>query len=145
MKASTEKAVDFPSRTPALAAETNGASGPERAKVSVENRPGRRLPSALEGSSVLGYADISFFFVVVFFLAMMFRIGVHLRVLSQTRLDNPTLPFQLTISLSLIGSLYAIIRFRHGRHVWTFLGWIWPGRIHLVAALVGGISLWDCG
>jgi membrane protease YdiL (CAAX protease family) len=72
---------------------------------------------------------------------MMFRIGVHLHVLSQTRLDNPTLPFQITISLSLIGSLYAIIRHRHGRGVWKLLGWIWPSRIHLVAALLGGIGL----
>src|SRR5260370_38317445 len=78
---------------------------------------------------------------VVFFLAMMLRIGVHLHVLSQARLDSPTLPFQVTISLSLIGSLYAIIRLRHGHGVWAQLGWIWPARIHLVAALAGGIRL----
>jgi membrane protease YdiL (CAAX protease family) len=72
---------------------------------------------------------------------MMFRIGVHLHLLSQTRLDNPTLPFQITTSLSLIGSLYAIIRLRHGGGVWKLLGWIWPSRIHLVAALLGGIGL----
>jgi membrane protease YdiL (CAAX protease family) len=89
----------------------------------------------------LSYADIGFFFVFVFFIAMMFRIGVHLHVLSQTRLDNPTLPFQVSISLSLIGSLYAIIRLRHGRGAWKRLGWSWPTRIHLVAALVAGIGL----
>jgi membrane protease YdiL (CAAX protease family) len=72
---------------------------------------------------------------------MMFRIGVHLHALSQTRLDNPTISFQITISLSLIGSLYAIIRLRHGRGVWKVLGWNWPSRIYLVAALVSGIGL----
>ena len=141
MKANTRKAVDFPSRAATLTAETEGASGSERAKVVLEKRPRPRLPSKPEGSSTLSYADIGFFFVSVFFLAMMFRIGVRLHVLNQTRLDNPTLPFQITISLSLIGSLYGIVWLRHGRDVWTLLGWSWPGRIHLVAALVGGISL----
>jgi len=141
MKANTKKAVDFPSRASTLAAETDGASGSERAKVVLEKRRRPRLPSTLEGSAALSYADIGFFFVFVFFLAMMFRIGVHLHVLSQARLGNPTLPFQITISVSIIGSLYAIIRLRHGRGVWTLLGWSWPSRINLVAALVGGIGL----
>ena len=133
--------MDFHSRAATPAAETEGGSGSEQANASVEERPRRRLPSTLEGSAALSYADTGFFFVAVFFLAMMFRIGVHLNVFNQTRLDNPTLPFQITISLSLIGSLCAIIRLRHGRGVWTLLGWIWPSRIHFVAALLGGIGL----
>lgn len=140
MKATTKKALDCSSRAATLAAETDGTSGFEQAKVVLEKRPRSRLPSTLEGSAALSYADIGLFFFFVFFLAMMFRIGVHLHVLSQARLDNPTLPLQLTISLSLIGSLYAIIRLRHGCPVWALLGWVWPGRIHLVAALVGGIG-----
>jgi membrane protease YdiL (CAAX protease family) len=141
MRANAKKATDFPSRAATSTAEIEGASDSERGKVVVEKRPRRMLPSTLEGSAALSYADVGFFFVFVFFLAMMIRIGVHLHVLSQTRLDNPTLPFQITISLSLIGSLYAIIRLRHGRGVWKLLGWIWPSRIHLVAALLGGIGL----
>ena len=141
MKLTTKKAVDCPSRAGTLAAETDGTGGSEPAKVVLEKCPRRSLPSTLEGSAALSYADIGFFFVFAFFLAMMFRIGVHLHVLGQTRLDNPTLPFRITISLSLIGSLYAIIRLRHGRGVWKLLGWSWPGRIHLVAALLGGIGL----
>src|SRR5437879_3873653 len=141
MKANTKKAVDFPSRAATLAADTEGASGSVQAKAGVEKRPRRRLPSPLEGSAALSYADIGFFFVVVFLLAMMFRIGVHLHVLSQARLDNPTLPFQITTSLFLIGSLYAIIRLRHGRGAWKRLGWSWPTRSHLVVALVGGVGL----
>lgn len=141
MKANARKATDFPSRAATFIAETEGASDYERGKVIVEKRPRRVLPSTLEGSAALSYADVGFFFVFVFFLAMMLRIGVHLHVLSQARLDSPTLPFQVTISLSLIGSLYAIIRLRHGRHVWALLGWVWPGRIHLVTALVGGVGL----
>jgi len=141
MKVTTKKAMDCSSRAVALAAENDGISGSEQAKVVLEKRTRSRLPSTLEGSAALSYADTGFFFVFVFFLAMMFRIGVHLLVLSQTRLDNPTLAFQITISLSLIGSLYAIIRLRHGGGVWRLLGWIWPSRIHLVAALLGGIGL----
>ncbi|MHB8500920.1 MAG: hypothetical protein ACYDHE_08250 [Candidatus Acidiferrales bacterium] len=141
MKANTKKAVAFPLRAVTLVAEADGTSGSEQAKAVLEKRHRSRLPSTLAGGAALSYADIGFFFVFVFFLAMMLRIGVHLHVLSQARLDNPTLPFQITISLSLIGSLYAIIRLRHGRHVWTLLGWSWPGRIHLVAAWVGGIGL----
>ncbi len=141
MKTNTKRVVDLPSRSATFTAETEEASGSERAKVVFEKRPRPRLPSALEGSAALGYADIGYFFVSAFFLAIMFRIGVHLHVLNQTRLDNPTLPLQLAISLSLIGSLYAIIRLRHGRGVWMRLGWSWPARIHLVAVLVGGIGL----
>jgi membrane protease YdiL (CAAX protease family) len=141
MKVTTKKAVDCSSRAATLVAETDGTSGSAQAKVVLEKRTRSRLPSTLEGSAALSYADIGFFFVFVFFLAMMFRIGVHLHVLSQTRVDNPTLPFQITISLSLIGSLYAIIRLRHGRGAWKRLGWSWPSRIHLVAALVTGTGL----
>jgi len=141
MKADTKKAVDFPSRAARLAAETGGAARSDRARTVVKKRPRLRLPSTLEGSAALSYADIGFFFVSVFFLAMIFRIGVRLHVLNQTRLDNPTFPFQVAISLSLIGLLYAIIRLRHGRDVWTLLGWVGPGRIHLVTALLAGIGL----
>jgi membrane protease YdiL (CAAX protease family) len=141
MKVTIKKAVGCSSRAGTLAAETYGTSGSEEAKGVREKRPPSRLPSTLEGSAALSYADIGFFFVFVFFLAMMFRIGVHLHVLSQTRLGNPTLPFQIATSLSLIGSLYAIIRLRYGRGAWKRLGWSWPGRIHLVAALVAGIGL----
>jgi membrane protease YdiL (CAAX protease family) len=141
MKAKTKEAMGCFVRTITIAAETDGTSSSEQAKVVLEIRPRLRPPSTLEGSAALSYTDIGLFFVFVFFLAMMFRIGVHLHALSQTRLDNPTLPFQITISLSLIGSLYAIIRLRHGRGVWKFLGWIWPSRIHLVAALLCGIGL----
>jgi len=141
MKANAKKATDFPSRAATFIAETEAASDSERRKVVVEKRPRRMPPSTLERSAALSYADVGFFFVFVFFLAMMFRIGVHLHALSQTRLDNPTLPFQITICLSLISSLYTIIRLRHGGGVWKLLGWIWPSRIHLVAALQGGIGL----
>lgn len=141
MKANAKKATDFSSRAATFIAETEGASDSERAKVVVEKRPHRMLPSTLEGSAALSYADVGFFFVFVFFLAMMLRIGVRLHVLDQTRLDNPTLPFQITTSSFLIGSLYAIIRLRHRRPVWALLGWVRPSRIHLVAALVGGIGL----
>src|SRR6266446_2926368 len=135
MRANTRKVVDFHSRAATPAAETEGGSGSEQANASVEGAPPPEASVYLEGRAALSYADTGFFFVAVFFLAMMFRIGVHLNVFNQTRLDNPTLPFQITISLSLIGSLCAIIRLRHGRGVWTLLGWIWPSRIHFVAAL----------
>src|SRR5258707_2358461 len=141
MRANTRKVVNFHSRAATVAAETEGGRGSEQANASVKDRPRRRLPSTLEGSAALSYADIGFFFVSVFFLAMIFRIGVRLHVLNQTRLDNPTFPFQVAISLSLIGLLYAIIRLRHGRDVWTLLGWVGPGRIHLVTALLAGIGL----
>lgn len=141
MNANTKKAAEVSTRVATLAAETEGKSGSDRAKVTVEGRPRWMHQSTIEGSAALSYADVGLFFVFVFFLAMMLRIGVHLHVLSQARLDSPTLPFQVTISLSLIGSLYAIIRVRHGHDVWAQLGWIWPARIHLVAALAGGIGL----
>jgi hypothetical protein len=122
MKVTTKKTADCSPRATTLAAETDGTSGPERAKVVLEKHTRSRLPSTLEGSAALSYADIGFFFFFVFFLAMMCRIGVRLQVLSQTRLGKPAVPFQITLSLSLISSLYAIVRLPHGRGVWTFLG-----------------------
>jgi len=79
MNPKTKQAADSPSRAATPAAEIEGVSGSERAKVVLEKRPRQTLPSTLEGSAALSYADIGFFFVFVFFLAMMFRIGVHLR------------------------------------------------------------------
>jgi membrane protease YdiL (CAAX protease family) len=100
-----------------------------------------KLPPSLEASAPWGYADAALFFVAVFFLAVIFRLGVHLHLLSRTALDNPRLSVQVLISLALIGSLYAIVRLRHGPCAWTLLGWSWPRRIYVVAALLGGIGL----
>lgn len=81
MKANAKKATDLPSRTATPTAVTEGAGGSERGKVVVEKRPHRMPPSTLEESTALSYSDVGFFFVFVFFLAMMLRIGVHLHVL----------------------------------------------------------------
>ena len=114
----------FPSRAAARATETDGAKSSEQAKVGVEKRPRPNLPSTLEGSAPLSYAVIDFLFVAAFFLAMMFRIGVHLHILNQATLGNPTLIFHISISLYLISSLYTIIRLRRGRYVLALLAWI---------------------
>lgn len=120
----------------------NGVGYPSQAgTLAFKERRRPKLPSALDGSAALSYADIGLFSVSVFLLAVVFRIGVHLHVLRQTTLDNPNLLFQIAISLFLIGSLYAIVRLRHGRDVWSLLGWNRAARIHLVAALVGGIGV----
>jgi membrane protease YdiL (CAAX protease family) len=140
MNANSKKGVGYPSQAGTLAAETAPAKSLERGEVALKKRRAR-LSSTLEGSATLTYADVGLFFVSVFVLAVIFRIGVHLHVLSQTALDNPSLSFQIAISLFLIGSLYAIVRLRHGRKAWILLGWSWPDRIHLIAALVGGIGL----
>ena len=141
MKVDIKKAMDFPSRAATFFAETDGASGSARGKDVYGKNLRLSLLSTLEGIAALNHADIGFIFVFVFYLAMMFYIGVHLHELSQTRLGNPTLPFRIMISLSLIGSLYEIMRVRHGRYDRMLLRWGWPGRIHLVAPLVGGIDL----
>jgi membrane protease YdiL (CAAX protease family) len=140
MKSNTTR-VDYPRRAASLARETKQASSVEGVKVVPDKHRRSKLPSTLEGSAALGYADVGLFFVSVYFLAVIFRVGVHAHWLPRTALDNPNLSLQIVISLSLIGSLYAIVRFRHGRQVWTLLGWSWPRRIHLVAALVGGTGL----
>jgi membrane protease YdiL (CAAX protease family) len=98
-----------------------------------------KLSSRLARSATLNYADVGFFFFCVFLLAVGFRMAVHLHVFRQTTIDKPNLLFQVVISVFLIASLYAIVRLRHGRDAWRLLGWIRPARIHVVAALVGGI------
>lgn len=66
MKVTTKKAVDCSLRAATLAAETDGTSGSAQAKVVLEKRTRSRLPSTLEGSAALSYADIGFFFVSIF-------------------------------------------------------------------------------
>jgi membrane protease YdiL (CAAX protease family) len=120
----------------------NGLGYPSEAgTLAFKERRRSKLPPTLEGSAALNYADVGLFFVSVFLLAVAFRIGVHLRALSQATLNNPNLLLQIAVSLFLTGSLYAIVRLRHGRDVWALLGWIRPARIHLVAALLGGIGV----
>jgi hypothetical protein len=84
MKVDIKKAMDFPSRAPTLFAETDGETGSARGKVVYRKHLRLSLLSTLEGRAALNRVDIGFFFVFVFFLAMMFCIGVHLHELSQT-------------------------------------------------------------
>lgn len=97
--------------------------------------------STFEGGTSLGYADVGLFFVFVFFLALLFRFGVHFRILDQATVERPSLFLQAAISLSLIGALYWIVRIRHGSRVWTLLGWNRPRSLYLVVAVVGGVGL----
>ena len=76
MKTNTKEAMDCSSRAATLAVQTDGTSDSERAEVVLERHRRSRLPSTHEGSAALSCAAIGFFFVFVFFLAMMFRIGV---------------------------------------------------------------------
>jgi hypothetical protein len=99
------------------------------------------ISSTLEGGSPLGYADVGLFFVLVFFLASLFRFGVHFHILDQATIERPPLFLQTAISLSLVSALYCILRIRHGLRVWALLGWNRLGLLYLVVALVGGISI----
>jgi membrane protease YdiL (CAAX protease family) len=94
-----------------------------------------------EGGTSLGYADVGLFFVFVFFLALLFRFGVHFHILDQATVDTPPLLLQIAISLSLVAALYCVVRIRHGSRVWTLLGWNRPGSLYLVVAVVGGVGL----
>jgi hypothetical protein len=83
-------------------------------------------------------ASSSFLF---FFLASLFRFGVHFHILDQATVDRPPLFLQVAISLSLLAALYFIVRIRHGSRVWALLGWNRPRSSYLVLALVGGIGI----
>jgi membrane protease YdiL (CAAX protease family) len=89
----------------------------------------------------VGFADVGLFFVVVFFLALLFRFGVHFQIVDRATVDRPPLFLQITISLSLVAALHCIIRIRHGLRVWAPLGWNRPGSLYLVVALLGGIGI----
>ncbi len=97
--------------------------------------------STFEGGTPLRYADVGLFFVFVFFLASLFRFGVHFHVLDQATVDRPPLSLQTAISLSLVAALYCIVRIRHGSRVWALLGWNHPGSLYLVVALFGVIAI----
>jgi membrane protease YdiL (CAAX protease family) len=120
------------------AAAVNGSIS--RARV-LHSKPGRGLPSTLERSAGLSYADVGLFFVSVFFAAVVIRVAVHFRILNHATADRPPLFLQTAISLFLIASLYLTVRLRHGSRVWTLLGWTLPNWIYLYEALVGGIGL----
>jgi|SRR5579883_734941 membrane protease YdiL (CAAX protease family) len=99
------------------------------------------ISSTFERGAPLGYADVGLFFVFVFFLASLFRFGVHFHILDQATVDRPPLFLQVAISLSLLAALYFIVRIRHGSRVWALLGWNRPRSSYLVLALVGGIGI----
>jgi membrane protease YdiL (CAAX protease family) len=99
------------------------------------------ISSTFERGTPLGFADVGLFFVVVFFLASLFRFGVRFHILDQATVDRPPLFLQAAISVSLVAALYCIVRIRHGLRVWELLGWNHPGSLYLVVAVVGGIVI----
>jgi membrane protease YdiL (CAAX protease family) len=120
----------------AVGSETSTSSGHF---LKLKSRGG--ISSTFERGTPLGYADVGLFFVFVFFLAALFRFGVHFHILEQATVDRPPLFLQIAVSLSLVAALYCIVRIRHGSRVWALLGWNRPGRSYLVVALVGGIGI----
>jgi len=92
----------------------------------------------------LKYGDVGIFLISVLVLALACRLAVHLHLLSQEKLLAPPLGLQIGISLSLLAALYLIVRVRHGRCVWSLLGWLRPTREYLLIALIGGVGLAIC-
>src|ERR1700741_824678 len=70
------------------------------------------------GETRLQYGDVGIFFISVLALALACRLAVHLHLLSQEKLLAPPLTLQIVISLSLLATLFLIVRVRHGRSVW---------------------------
>ena len=105
----------------------------------------RGLSSTHDGRTSLGCSDAGLFFVFVFFIAALIRVGVRFHILDQATVDRPPLFLQMPISMSLITALYWTVRIRHGSRIWTLLGWNRPDRFYPVAALVGGIGLATAG
>lgn len=92
----------------------------------------------------LKYGDVGLFFIAILAIALACRIAVHIHLLGRATLLTPPLALQILVSLSLLAALYLIVRVRHGRGVWSLLGWCRPTREYLLLALFGGAVLAIC-
>lgn len=88
-----------------------------------------------------GYEDIGIFFSCTLFIGLLINSAVHLRVLNQATLNRPLLILQAAVLLSLMGSLYTILKVRYRRHVWLALGWTKLNRRRAVDATLVGMAL----
>jgi len=87
------------------------------------------------------YQDLSLFFICAVLLGLLLRLGVCLHLLSPGDLKQPPLTLQVLVVVCLTLSLFAILKMRYRRPVWSALGWIRPPRRYVAAALAGGVLL----
>lgn len=102
---------------------------------------GERPLSIHEEQTFWGYEDIGFFCFSTFFVGLLLHSAVRLHLLNPAALSKPTPALQACVSLSLMTSLYTILRVRYRRHVWRALGWTLPCSKFAVNALFGGVLL----
>ena len=94
----------------------------------------------LEPQPFWGYEDIGAFLLLAVLLGLIFRLLVHLQVLSRSAMDNPSVGLQSTVVTLLGAGLYFILRLRHRQPVLKPLGWVVPQMSYIVMALIMGPS-----
>lgn len=87
-----------------------------------------------------GYEDIGIFFLFVVMLTPAFQLLVHFHLLQRSELINPSTRLQLALVAFLSVTLYLVLRLRHHQPVLRPLGWVLPGPLYTLAALLLGIS-----
>jgi len=110
--------------------------------VGAENNHWLAIKNArLEPQPFWGYEDIGAFLLLAVLLGLVFRLLVHLQVLSRFAMDKPSIGLQSAVVTLLGAGLYFILRLRHRQPMLKPLGWVVPQIPHIVMALMTGPSL----
>lgn len=105
-------------------------------------RSGGPMRSTKEEDRVYwSYEDLGMFFLLVALLTLALHALVRFGVLPQSELSHPNDSLQLAVVLSLIGGLFAVLKFRHRKPVLRPLGWLLPSGGHLFLSLLTGMLL----
>ena len=86
------------------------------------------------------YEDTGIFFLFVVLLTPALQLLVHVHLLRRSELTNPSTGLRLALVGFLSVTLYLVLRLRHHQPVLRPLGWVLPGPVYTLAALLLGIS-----
>ena len=87
------------------------------------------------------HTDVCAFLICVVMLGTLLRLAVFIRLLSAATIQQPSVLFQAVVSLCVLLTLYATLKFRHGGAVWQALGWTLPSYGYALAASLAGMLL----
>ena len=100
-----------------------------------------QLRTAVRDPCHWDYTDVCAFLICVVMLGTLLRLAVFIRLLSAATIQQPSVLFQAVVSLCVLLTLYATLKFRHGGAVWQALGWTLPSYGYALAASLAGMLL----
>ena len=88
-----------------------------------------------------GYEDVGLLFLMLAVFNLLSRVAVRIGWCLPQTLADPPLWLQALVPAALLVGLYAILRSRYRRTVWSALGWVTPHMSHATLAAATGFGL----